>query len=77
MITGWAHPADRVQPALTEPVAQGMVAALGGPMGRFAQIGRGRWWTPLRAIISVAWVFLALGVLAKSNCARGKLIDGS
>ncbi|MFC5089468.1 glycosyltransferase family 87 protein [Corynebacterium aquatimens] len=44
-------------------------------MGRFAQIGRGRWWTPLRAILSVAWVFLAFGVLSKSNCALGRPDD--
>ena len=73
----WPDPADRVQPGTTEPVAAGVVRALGGPMGRFAQIGRGRWWTPLRAIIAVAWTFLALGALFKSNCARGKLVDGS
>ncbi|MCQ4623083.1 glycosyltransferase 87 family protein [Corynebacterium sp. CCUG 70398] len=73
----WANAADRVQPGKTEPVARGVVETLGGPMGRFAQIGRGRWWTPLRAIMSVAWVFMVLGALSKSNCARGKLVDGS
>lgn len=73
----WPDPADRVQPAATEPAAAGVVRALGGPMGRFAHIGRGRWWTPLRAIIAVAWTFLAFGALSKSNCARGKLVDGA
>ena len=73
----WADPADRVQPGITEPMAAGVMRFLGGPMGAYAQIGRGRWWTPLRAIIAVAWVFLALGALSKSNCARGKLVDGA
>lgn len=73
----WADPAERVQPGKTEPMAAGVMRFLGGPMGAFAQIGRGRWWTPLRAIIAVAWTFLALGALSKSNCARGKLVDGA
>nr|WP_051077957.1 glycosyltransferase 87 family protein [Corynebacterium lubricantis] len=71
------HPADRVQPAHTEPMARDVVRFLGGPMGRFARIGRARWWTPLRVLISVAWVFLAFGVLSKANCAGGaRTADG-
>ncbi|WP_331710859.1 glycosyltransferase family 87 protein [Corynebacterium mycetoides] len=40
-------------------------------MGRFAPIGQSRFWSPLRAIVAVAWVFLGLGALAKANCAGG------
>ncbi|SDS75718.1 Uncharacterized membrane protein [Corynebacterium timonense] len=64
-------PAARVQPGRTEPLAQGWVGFLGGPLGRFAVPGRASFWTPLRAILALAWVFLSLGVLSKANCAGG------
>lgn len=73
--TTWPDPKDRVQPALTEPAAHGWVEFLGGPMGRFAQIGRSKFWTPLRTIFALAYVFIGLGALSKSNCAMGKLDD--
>ncbi|AQQ16315.1 hypothetical protein CGLAU_11935 [Corynebacterium glaucum] len=73
--TTWSDPAKRVQPGRTEPVAQGWVNFLGGPMGRFAQVGRAAFWTPLRAIIAVAYVFLSLGYLSKANCTMGKPDD--
>ncbi|WP_342318651.1 glycosyltransferase family 87 protein [Corynebacterium mayonis] len=66
---------NRVSPALTEPSARGWIEFLGGPMGRFAQIGRARFWTPLRTIFAVAWTFLFFGALSKANCARGVLDD--
>ena len=71
----WPDPADRVQPGRTEPLARGWVEFLGGPMGRFAQIGRARFWTPLRSIIAVAYVFLSFGLLQKAHCAGGKADD--
>ena len=64
--------AQRVQPGRTEPVARGFVEYLGGPMGKFAQIGRAKFWTPLRTILAVAYTFLFFGALSKSNCALGK-----
>ena len=72
----WPDPADRVQPGRTEPVARGWVEFLGGPMGRFAQIGRARFWTPLRSILAVTYVFLSFGLLEKAHCAGGKA-DGN
>ena len=71
----WPDPTHRVQPGRTEPLAKGWVDYLGGPMGRYAQIGRGRFWTPLRAIFALAYVFLTLGGLSKANCAMGKPDD--
>ena len=71
----WPDPADRVQPGRTEPLARGWVEFLGGPMGRFAQIGRARFWTPLRSILAVAYVFLSFGLLQKAHCAGGKADD--
>ncbi|MCP1388675.1 glycosyltransferase 87 family protein [Corynebacterium sp. TA-R-1] len=64
-----------MQPGRTEPLAKGWVNFLGGPMGRYAQIGRASFWTPLRAILAVAYVFLSLGGLSKANCAMGRPDD--
>lgn len=71
----WPDPADRVQPGRTEPAAKGWVGMLGGPMGRYAQIGRARFWTPLRALLAVAYVFLSFGLLQKAHCAGGRADD--
>ncbi|WP_338021062.1 glycosyltransferase family 87 protein [Corynebacterium macginleyi] len=57
--------------AADEPMARGVIEFLGGPWGRFARGSHVRWWTPLRALIAVAWVFLAGGFLSKANCAGG------
>ncbi len=62
---------ERVSPATTEPVARGFIEFLGGPVGRFAAVGRQRWWTPLRVLISVALVFLSFGFLSKARCLEG------
>jgi len=68
----------RRSPALTESVARGFVGFLGGPVGRFAAVGRQRWWTPLRVLISVALVFLSFGFLSKAQCLQGaRAGDGS
>ncbi|SMG18798.1 Uncharacterized membrane protein [Corynebacterium pollutisoli] len=65
----------RRSPALTEPVARGFVDFLGGPVGRFAAVGRQRWWTPLRVLILVALVFLSFGFLSKARCLEGVRAD--
>lgn len=65
------HPATRVSPAETEPAAAGLTGFLGGPVGRFALIGRQRWWTPLRVLILTTLVFLSFGFLSKANCLWG------
>lgn len=65
------HPTERVSPARTEPVAAGVASFLGGPVGRFAAVGRQRWWTPLRVLVSVALVFLSFGFLSKARCLEG------
>lgn len=72
----WGDPAQRVQPGRTEPLARGWVGFLGGPMGAFAPIGRAHFWSPLRAILATAWVFLGFGALAKANCAMGRPDEG-
>ena len=62
---------DQRLSAADEPMARGVIEFQGGPRGRFARDSRGQWWTPLRALIAVAWVFLAGGFLSKANCAGG------
>lgn len=62
---------DQRMSAADEPMARGVIEFLGGPRGRFARDGHTQWWTPLRALIAVAWVFLAGGFLSKANCAGG------
>nr|WP_083789576.1 glycosyltransferase 87 family protein [Corynebacterium lipophiloflavum] len=44
-------------------------------MGAHAPLGRARFWSPLRAIVAVAWVFLGFAALAKANCAWGRPDD--
>ncbi len=69
---------DRISPVLTEPVARGFGDFIGGPVGRYALVGRQHWWTPRRVLIAVGAVFLALGYLIKSPCLAGKInSDGS
>ncbi|RSZ61437.1 DUF2029 domain-containing protein [Corynebacterium hylobatis] len=72
------HPTERISPALTEPVAAGFISFLGGPVGRFAAVGRQPWWTPVRVLVSVALVFLSFGFLAKARClGGGRAADGT
>lgn len=62
---------QRVSPGATEPAAASFIHFLGGPVGRFAAVGRQRWWTPVRALIFTALVFLSFGFLSKANCLGG------
>ncbi len=43
-------------------------ALVGGPVGRHALLGRTRFFTPLRAMLLLAVVFLALGWFGKAAC---------
>lgn len=65
----------RVQPAHTERAAQSFVEFLGGPMGRFAAIGRARFFTPQRTLIITALLFLGAGFFTKANCMVGTRVD--
>ncbi|MCK2200737.1 glycosyltransferase family 87 protein [Corynebacterium callunae] len=62
---------NRVSPGATEPVAHDFINAIGGPFGRFAQVGSQRFWTPLRVLIFTSLLFLAGGFLTKANCIQG------
>lgn len=63
--------AQRVSPGASEPAAAGFIDFLGGPIGRFAAVGRQRWWTPVRTLIFTTLVFLSFGFLSKANCLGG------
>lgn len=41
---------------------------IGGPLGRHAVVGRGRFWTPLRVVLLLAVLACALGWLLKAPC---------
>ena len=72
---GTGHPSRRVSPAATEPMARGFIDFLGGPIGRHGLVGRAAWWTPLRVLIAVAFVFLSFGYLQKAACLGGSVGD--
>ncbi|MDR7330530.1 glycosyltransferase family 87 protein [Corynebacterium guangdongense] len=65
------HPTRRVWPARSESLARGFITFLGGPLGRHAEVGRARWWTPLRVLILTSLVWLSFGFLSKANCLQG------
>lgn len=59
-------------------MARGLINFLGGPIGRHGLVGRAQWWTPLRVLILVAFVFLSFGYLQKAACLGGSVSeDGS
>ncbi|WP_407646803.1 glycosyltransferase family 87 protein [Allosaccharopolyspora coralli] len=60
--------ADRVVASWTEPLARSLSRLTGGRMGRHAQVGRQRFWTPLRVILLLATLTLAAGWLFKAPC---------
>ncbi|ALC07025.1 hypothetical protein CDES_13475 [Corynebacterium deserti GIMN1.010] len=62
---------NRVSPGDSEPVARDFINAIGGRLGRFAQVGTQRFWTPLRVLITTSLVFLSFGFLTKANCIQG------
>ncbi|KEX89365.1 glycosyltransferase 87 family protein [Corynebacterium pseudotuberculosis] len=66
----------RVSPGSNEPIARSFIEFLGGPLGRFSQVGTQRWWTPLRLLVTIALSFLSLGYMAKANCLHGNEIAG-
>ncbi|GAA4541805.1 glycosyltransferase family 87 protein [Pseudonocardia xishanensis] len=66
MTTGPAR--GRVVPSWTEPLVASASRLVGGPLGRHALVGRARFWTPLRVVLLLAVVTLAVGWFAKAPC---------
>lgn len=59
---------DRDLPSRTDTIGSGLSEVIGGPVGKHALIGRQRFFTPLRAMLLIALVFLALGYSTKAAC---------
>ncbi|WP_312858078.1 glycosyltransferase family 87 protein [Pseudonocardia pini] len=55
-------------PSWTEPIVAAASRVVGGPLGRHAVVGRAAFWTPLRVVLLLAIVTLALGWFAKAPC---------
>lgn len=55
-------------PSRTDTLGAALADTVGGPVGRHALIGRTRFMTPLRVMIIIALVFLALGYSTKAAC---------
>ena len=59
---------DRDLPSRTDTIGAALSRVIGGPVGRHALIGRQRFLTPLRVMLIIALVFLALGYSTKAAC---------
>lgn len=59
---------DRDFPSRTDTLGAALSGTIGGPVGRHALIGRTRFMTPLRVMMIIALVFLALGYSTKAAC---------
>jgi uncharacterized membrane protein len=59
---------DRDLPSRTDTIGAALSGVVGGPVGRHALIGRQRFLTPLRVMLIIALVFLALGYTTKAAC---------
>ncbi|ORV72664.1 glycosyltransferase family 87 protein [Mycobacterium gastri] len=55
-------------PSRTDVLGSALADVIGGPVGRHALIGRARFMTPLRVMLVIALVFLALGWSTKAAC---------
>jgi uncharacterized membrane protein len=55
-------------PSRTDTIGAALSGVIGGPVGRHALIGRQRFLTPLRVMLIIALVFLALGYTTKAAC---------
>ena len=58
----------RDMPSRNDALGAALAGTIGGPVGRHAMIGRSRFWTPLRVMLLIGVVFLALGYSTKAAC---------
>lgn len=56
----WPHP------TVDDPVVGALSERVGGPVGQRA--GRHPWWTPVRVVLALTAIVLALGMVQKNNC---------
>jgi uncharacterized membrane protein len=63
---------ERDLPSRTDAIGRALSNVIGGPVGRHALIGRARFLTPLRVMLVIALIFLALGYTTKAACLQSK-----
>jgi uncharacterized membrane protein len=63
---------DRDLPSRTDVIGRALSNVIGGPVGTHALIGRQRFFTPLRVMLVIALIFLALGYTTKAACLQSK-----
>jgi uncharacterized membrane protein len=63
-------------PSRDDPVVRAASGAIGGPWGRRGAIGLRRFWTPLRVLLALTILTLALAWLQKSPCQSGAWTEG-
>ena len=56
----------RVHPTRDDPVVAALSEGLGGPVGEHA--GRHPWWTPVRVLLALTALVMALGLVQKTGC---------
>ena len=55
-------------PTVSDPVARASSPVVGGPLGRFARVGGGGWWTPVRVLIVMSTLAYGIGLLVDVSC---------
>ena len=70
MVTGGPVP-----PSRDDPVLASFSEGVGGPLG--ARALRHPWWTPVRVVLALAAVCLALGLVQKTSCFQDSWQDGA
>ena len=68
-------PDERVIPTWTEPLARSGSTVIGGPLGRHAVVGRHWFWSPMRVVLALTLLVLALAWLQKSPCVQQYVDD--
>ena len=68
-------PVDRrVHPSVDDPAVRLVSEGIGGPTGRHA--GRHPWWTPVRVVLALTALCVALGMVQKTSCFDDSWQDG-
>ena len=60
--------ADVVVPSREDPVVRASTPLIGGPLGRFATVGAGGFWTPVRILILLSTLAYMVGALLDWPC---------
>jgi uncharacterized membrane protein len=64
-------------PSRSDAVVGGLSNAVGGPLGRYARLGDPAFWTPMRVVLAIACLVLALAWAQKAPCQDGVWAGGS